>query len=104
MAAERDAKIHARRIEGFTLRAIARELKLAVETVRVIAQAHGTQSRVVCALSGLVGSTEAASLAAICRAPHQWAGDETAHTCEAQRIAVNIARLPELLTGQKGDE
>jgi hypothetical protein len=34
--AERDAKIYARRIEGFTLRAIAREFNLAVETVRVI--------------------------------------------------------------------
>jgi hypothetical protein len=32
MAAERDAKIYARSIEGFALRAIARELKLAVET------------------------------------------------------------------------
>jgi Mor family transcriptional regulator len=36
--AERDAKIYARRIEGFTLRAIAREFKLAVETMRVIAK------------------------------------------------------------------
>jgi Mor family transcriptional regulator len=36
--AERDAKIYARRIEGFTLRAIAREFNLAVETVRRIAK------------------------------------------------------------------
>jgi DNA-directed RNA polymerase specialized sigma24 family protein len=36
--AERDAKIYARRIEGFTWRAIAREFNLAVETVRVIAK------------------------------------------------------------------
>jgi Mor family transcriptional regulator len=36
--AERDAKIYARRIEGFTLKAIAREFKLAVETVRQIAR------------------------------------------------------------------
>jgi DNA-binding CsgD family transcriptional regulator len=35
-SAKRDAKIYARRIQGFTLRAIAREFKLAVETVRVI--------------------------------------------------------------------
>ena len=34
--AERDAKIYARRIEGFSLRSIAREFKLAVETVRII--------------------------------------------------------------------
>jgi DNA-binding CsgD family transcriptional regulator len=36
--AERNAKIYARRIEGFTLRAIAREFELAVETVRGIAK------------------------------------------------------------------
>jgi Mor family transcriptional regulator len=36
--AERDAKIYARRIEGFTLREIAREFKLSVERVRVIAR------------------------------------------------------------------
>jgi Mor family transcriptional regulator len=36
--AERDAKIHARRIEGFTLRAIASEFKLSVERVREIAK------------------------------------------------------------------
>jgi Mor family transcriptional regulator len=36
--AERDAKIYARRIEGFTLKVIAREFKLAVETVRQIAR------------------------------------------------------------------
>jgi hypothetical protein len=34
--AERDAQIYARRIEGFSLRVIAREFKLAVETVRQI--------------------------------------------------------------------
>jgi hypothetical protein len=36
--AERDAKIYARRIEGFTLRAIASEFKLSVERVREIAK------------------------------------------------------------------
>jgi Mor family transcriptional regulator len=36
--AERNAKIYARRIEGFTLRAIAREFKLSVERVREIAK------------------------------------------------------------------
>ena len=36
--AERDAKIYTRRSDGFSLRAIAREFKLAVETVRGIAK------------------------------------------------------------------
>ena len=36
--AERDAQIYARRIEGFTLRAIASEFKLSVERVREIAK------------------------------------------------------------------
>jgi Mor family transcriptional regulator len=36
--AERDAKIYTRRIDGFSLRAIAREFELAVETVREIAK------------------------------------------------------------------
>jgi hypothetical protein len=37
--AERDAKIYARRIEGFTFRAIAREFGLSVAWVREIAMA-----------------------------------------------------------------
>ena len=36
--AERDAKIYGRRIDGFSLRAIAREFKLSAETVREIAK------------------------------------------------------------------
>jgi hypothetical protein len=44
--AERDAKIYARRIEGFSFQAIANEFKLTRETGATNRQTHGAQSQV----------------------------------------------------------